>query len=152
MLIIDLQMMQTDHGDPAIRAHHTRCRPKHANAAVYSYSFFGLMYLANHNRFLGDIQQTAPVYSALKVGSQRMSDLARKGIHVEPKTRPVTIHSISLTELRPPHFALGELDFMTFNIFWMISNREHTTDVACGGGTYVRSIIHDLGHGDARSK
>jgi tRNA pseudouridine55 synthase len=48
-------------------------------------------------RFTGPIEQVPPAYSALKVDGKRAYDLARAGVAVELKTRPVTIHSLSIT-------------------------------------------------------
>lgn len=79
------------------------------------------------NSFRGDIQQTPPMYSALKFDGERLYDLARRGVEVERKARNVTVYN--LTQLidsvhQPPtHFAL---------------------DVECGGGFYIRSLIADL--------
>ena len=45
--------------------------------------------------FEGDILQIPPMYSALKVGGQKLVDLARRGVEIERKPRPVTVHSLS---------------------------------------------------------
>ena len=74
--------------------------------------------------FRGQILQRPPVYSNLKKGGQRLSDLARKGISVEPEPRKVTLYSICLVDYTPPHFRLS---------------------LECSGGTYVRSLVNDLG-------
>ncbi|XP_035675238.1 probable tRNA pseudouridine synthase 1 isoform X1 [Branchiostoma floridae] len=76
--------------------------------------------------FRGEQMQVAPIYSALKVGGERMSDRVRRGETVEPKPpRPVVVHSLELLSFNPPHFQLA---------------------VTCGAGFYVRSLVHDLGH------
>lgn len=80
--------------------------------------------------FHGEVTQVPPLYSALKVGGKRLSDRAReasaqgKACDVAPQPRQVTIHSISLTEFNPPHF---------------------TVKVLCGSGTYMRSLVRDIG-------
>lgn len=74
--------------------------------------------------FVGSIQQTPPMYSAVKVGGQRLYKLARAGLEVEREARPVEIHSIRIVELTPPKLTL---------------------DVECGKGVYMRSLAHDLG-------
>lgn len=74
--------------------------------------------------FQGDVMQIPPVYSAIKRGGKRLSDLARQGVCVSPPPRLVTIHSISLLSLQLPHFSLS---------------------VSCSSGTYIRSLIHDIG-------
>lgn len=76
------------------------------------------------DHFCGEITQTPPIYSALKYGGKRASDLARKGIVFTPTPRKVTVHSITLLEFQPPFFK---------------------TAVHCSSGTYIRSIVHDLG-------
>ena len=76
------------------------------------------------NRFLGEIQQVPPVYSALKNKGKPYYKLARAGIDVKIESRPVVIHSITIREWHPPVVMI---------------------DVTCGKGTYIRSIAHDLG-------
>uniref|UniRef100_T1IW45 tRNA pseudouridine(55) synthase n=1 Tax=Strigamia maritima TaxID=126957 RepID=T1IW45_STRMM len=74
--------------------------------------------------FHGHVDQAAPIYSALKVGGERMSDLARKEIKVEAKLRRVFIKSVKCTQFSPPVFKL---------------------EIVCGGGCYTRSIVNDIG-------
>lgn len=75
--------------------------------------------------FAGEIDQTPPVYSALKQDGESLHHKARRGESVEVASRRVTIHSLELIELRPPARVLVR--------------------VHCSAGTYVRSIAHDLG-------
>jgi len=72
----------------------------------------------------GDIMQVPPMYSALKKDGQRLYDLARQGIEVERKARPVTIYSLDLIS-----FENGEIELET----------------RCSKGTYVRTLAEDLG-------
>ncbi len=74
--------------------------------------------------FVGEILQTPPMYSALKVNGQKLCDLARKGIEVEREARPVTIHSISCKHLRENDYEL---------------------EVSCSSGTYIRTLCADIG-------
>lgn len=74
--------------------------------------------------FKGSIEQVPPRYSALKFEGKPYYALAREGIHLEPKPRPVTIFSINLIEYNIPYFAIK---------------------VTCSKGTYIRSLAHDLG-------
>lgn len=78
-------------------------------------------------RFTGDIEQIPPMVSAVKVKGQRLYKLARKGQEVERNARPVTIH-----ELEVVGYIDGEHPEATFDIF-------------CSGGTYIRTLIHDIG-------
>jgi tRNA pseudouridine55 synthase len=75
-------------------------------------------------RFVGDIEQIPPMYSAVQIGGQRLYKLARKGEIVERQPRPVTIHEFDLLSL--------DDGLLTFR-------------VVCSGGTYVRTLAHDLG-------
>lgn len=75
--------------------------------------------------FSGEIEQVPSMFSALKHQGQPLYKLARKGIQVEVKPRKVTIHEIKLTALRE-----DEIDLEVF----------------CSKGTYIRSIVEDLGH------
>ncbi len=74
--------------------------------------------------FLGDIEQVPPMYSALKKDGQRLYDLARQGIEVERKARPVTIYSLSLLSYE---------------------NCEAEFETRCSKGTYVRTLAEDIG-------
>jgi tRNA pseudouridine55 synthase len=79
---------------------------------------------ATLNSFVGDITQTPPAHSAIKIGGQRAYKLARAGKEVKLEPRPVTINSIELTDYNYP--------FVKF-----------TADV--GSGTYIRSLVQDIG-------
>jgi tRNA pseudouridine55 synthase len=74
--------------------------------------------------FLGVIQQAPPMYSAIKVGGQRLYKLARAGIEIEVASRPVEIHDIRIVQCDLPSLTL---------------------EVECGKGAYMRSLAHDLG-------
>lgn len=73
--------------------------------------------------FTGEIDQLPPAFSALKVGGRRAYDLARRGEQVDLKPRKVTIHEVSLKRYEYPEFEL---------------------EIACGSGTYVRSLGRDI--------
>lgn len=74
--------------------------------------------------FIGDIRQTPPAYSAVKVAGRRAYDLARAGAEIVLAPRIVRVRSLTMTA----HTA------------------ERTSfALVCGKGTYVRSIAHDLG-------
>ena len=74
--------------------------------------------------FIGAYEQVPPMYSALKVNGQKLCDLARKGITVERKARPVTIHSIEIVSINLP-----EVEMI----------------VSCSKGTYIRTLCDDIG-------
>ncbi len=74
--------------------------------------------------FCGLIQQTPPMYSAVRHQGQRLYKLARSGVEVERKSRPVRIYHLALTDWQPPLASV---------------------EVECGKGTYIRSLAHDLG-------
>lgn len=76
------------------------------------------------NRFVGEITQIPPMYSAVKVGGERLYDLARAGREVERKPRQAEVYSI---------------------IVESYADGEGVIDIACSKGTYVRTIIHDMG-------
>ena len=76
-------------------------------------------------RFTGDIVQIPPMFSAVKIGGQKLYDLARQGKTVERQPRPVTVYELEVTEqLSPTDFALR---------------------ILCSKGTYVRTLCHDIG-------
>ena len=74
--------------------------------------------------FLGRIDQIPPMYSAIKVQGQRLYKLARAGIEVERKARPVDIYRIRV------------VDFSAARLY---------LDVECGRGAYMRTLAADLG-------
>lgn len=74
--------------------------------------------------FTGDILQTPPMYSAIKIGGKKLYELARKGITVERKPRPVTIYSIKI---------INKL------------TNGYSIEVSCSKGTYIRSLCEDIG-------
>ena len=75
-------------------------------------------------RFVGEITQVPPIYSAIKVDGERSYDLARAGEAVELAPRTVTVHSARVAEA---------------------PDADHVTlEIECGKGTYVRAICRDL--------
>lgn len=74
--------------------------------------------------FVGEINQIPPMYSALKVNGKRLYELARKGIEVERKPRPIHIYEINITDIKIPYVSF---------------------DVKCSKGTYIRSLCYDIG-------
>ena len=76
--------------------------------------------------FRGRILQVPPMYSALQKDGVRLYALARQGVEVERQPREVTISRLALTE--------ADDDAHTYTI-----------DVTCSAGTYIRSLISDLG-------
>ncbi len=74
--------------------------------------------------FVGEIQQTPPAHSAVHVQGKRAYELARAGVKLDLPPRPVTIHAIRLVEYAYPLLVI---------------------DVTCGSGTYIRSLIRDIG-------
>lgn len=77
-------------------------------------------------RFTGLIMQIPPMVSAVKVGGRRLHELAREGIEIEREPRPVTIHDLSVMAVpgQPATFGIS---------------------VHCSSGTYVRSLVADIG-------
>ncbi|MDH6253094.1 tRNA pseudouridine55 synthase [Chryseobacterium sp. H1D6B] len=75
-------------------------------------------------KFVGEIEQKPPVFSAIKIDGKRAYDLARAGTEVEMKSRKTTIHYIQDIEI--------DLPFIRFI-------------VGCSKGTYIRSLAHDIG-------
>lgn len=74
--------------------------------------------------FVGEIMQVPPMYSALKVNGQKLCDLARKGITIERKARPVHIFSIDILEINIPEVKIK---------------------IHCSKGTYIRTLCDDIG-------
>jgi len=75
-------------------------------------------------KFVGEIEQVPPPYSAVKVKGRKAYDMARNGEEVELAPRIINVYSLELLEWAPPEVVI---------------------DVYCSSGTYVRSLAHDLG-------
>ena len=76
-------------------------------------------------RFLGEIEQIPPMYSAIKINGQKLYDLARQGREVARKPRRITIYDLALTE--------------------DMGGGRYALRVECSKGTYIRTLCHDLG-------
>lgn len=74
--------------------------------------------------FIGEIEQTPPPYSAVKVQGRKAYEMAREGEEVELEPRKITVHHLEVLEWAPPEIVI---------------------DVHCSSGTYVRSLANDLG-------
>jgi tRNA pseudouridine55 synthase len=74
--------------------------------------------------FVGEIEQTPPPYSAVKVQGRKAYEMAREGEQVELAPRKITVHHLEVLEWTPPEVVI---------------------DVHCSSGTYVRSLANDLG-------
>ena len=74
--------------------------------------------------FEGSYDQVPPMYSAIKIDGKRLYELARKGIEVERKARPVRIISLEIKEFDNPRAVIR---------------------VRCSRGTYIRTLCHDIG-------
>lgn len=79
---------------------------------------------AELTKFVGEIQQLPPAYSALWIAGRRAYDLAREGKPVELQPRTVRIDALELVTYQPPDLIVR---------------------IDCGKGTYIRAIARDLG-------
>jgi len=77
-------------------------------------------------QFVGDIMQVPPMVSAIKVDGKRLHELARQGIEVERKARPVTVYSFELQPTSDDNIVRATIH--------------------CSSGTYIRSLAADLGN------
>jgi tRNA pseudouridine55 synthase len=77
-------------------------------------------------QFEGDIMQVPPLFSAVMVDGHRAYKLARKGADVELQAKPIHIDKIELTDFNP-------------------TTMQMSIRVACGKGTYIRSLARDIG-------
>ena len=105
--------------------------------------------------FVGDIEQIPPMVSAVKVGGKRLHELARAGVEVERKPRPVTIHELRIDATPSSSAGDVEADAET------VGERRYESDAAQGGaeahghdfvmvvtcssGTYIRTLAADIG-------
>ena len=77
------------------------------------------------NCFKGEIMQTPPMYSAIKIGGKKLYELAREGKEIERKQRKITIYNIEITRF--------------------IDNQNFEIKVLCSKGTYIRTLCNDIG-------
>ena len=75
-------------------------------------------------KFVGEIEQVPPPFSAIKIKGRPAYDMAREGEPVDLQPRRITVYNLELLEWAPP---------------------EAVIDVYCSSGTYVRSLANDLG-------
>lgn len=75
-------------------------------------------------KFMGDIWQKPPIYSAVRMKGEKLYNLARRGEEVEIEPRPVSIYDFKITAI--------EMPYVTF-------------EVTCSKGTYIRSLAHHFG-------
>jgi tRNA pseudouridine55 synthase len=75
-------------------------------------------------RFVGEIEQRTPMFSAVKVGGERLYRKARRGETIERPTRRVTVYALEITDRRG-----RDVDFR----------------VSCSRGTYIRALASDMG-------
>lgn len=74
--------------------------------------------------FVGEYLQVPPMYSALKVNGKKLYELAREGIEIARKARPVVIHEIRIKKIELPRVRM---------------------EVSCSRGTYIRTLCYDIG-------
>lgn len=79
---------------------------------------------ATVKKYIGKIKQIPPMYSAISKDGKRLYELARQGIEIEREAREITVYSLSLISFEKDRFTLS---------------------VECSAGTYIRSLIDDIG-------
>ena len=77
------------------------------------------------DRFVGELMQIPPMYSALKQGGRKLCDLARQGVVVERPARPITVYRLACEATEQ----VGD----------------YVLDVHCSSGTYIRTLCADIG-------
>ena len=80
--------------------------------------------MAAISSFVGEIKQTPPMYSALKVGGKKLCDLARDGTVIDREAREITVFSIDAEK---------------------INDSDYSLKVHCSKGTYIRTLCADIG-------
>ena len=75
-------------------------------------------------RFIGDIEQIPPMYSAIKIGGKKLYEFARRGESVERTPRKITVSSIDIVDK---------------------DGTDYILNISCSKGTYVRTLCNDIG-------
>ena len=78
------------------------------------------------SKFIGEISQIPPMFSAIKKDGKKLYELARQGISVEREPRKVSIYGIDILKID-------------------LENNTVTLDVSCSKGTYIRTLCEDIG-------
>ena len=73
---------------------------------------------------VGDSMQIPPMYSAIKVNGKKLYELAREGVEIERKARPITVYELEILAIDFPYVSMR---------------------ITCSKGTYIRTICHDIG-------
>ena len=81
--------------------------------------------------FLGKQIQLPPMYSAVKINGQKLYQLARKGVEVERKARPIEIYKLELLDAKLPTESISD-------------KYSFTVAVECSKGTYIRVLGEDI--------
>lgn len=76
-------------------------------------------------KFVGEIMQTPPMYSAIKKNGKKLYELAREGIETEREARKITVYSLDVSRTE--------------------KENEYALDVKCSSGTYIRTLCADIG-------
>ena len=82
-------------------------------------------------KYIGEIEQVPPMYSAVKINGQRLYRLARKGIEIKREPRKIKIYELRLTPNDSPDAAATAQRIAFY--------------VLCSKGTYVRQLVMDIG-------
>lgn len=101
--------------------------------------------IAALSRFEGRIEQTPPLYSAVKVAGERLYKAARRGESIERTPRPVHVYAISLVDTDGPQSGASGAPGAPATPGADDVREEITLDVTVSRGTYVRTLAHDLG-------
>lgn len=80
-------------------------------------------------KLTGEIRQIPPMFSAVKLHGKKLYDLAREGLEVEREARPVKVYHWRIVDPQPEYTYATRL----------------TCEITCSRGTYIRTLIHDLG-------
>lgn len=81
-------------------------------------------------KFIGEVEQIPPMYSAVKIGGKKLYELAREGITIDRPKRKITVYSINIV-MPLTKYEDGSI--------------RSIIDVHCTKGTYIRTLIHDIG-------
>lgn len=100
-------------------------------------------------KYIGEIEQVPPMYSAVQVNGQRLYKLARKGIEIERKARKINIYNLEMLGYGDD-VRIGEVDVATAETVTPERNGLRNLNrinfkVSCSKGTYIRQLVIDIG-------
>lgn len=90
--------------------------------------------------FINETKQIPPKYSALKINGKKLYELARKNIDIDIKEREIKIYEINNIQIH------DDIEIIKYNLNKDLITKIVSFDIKVSSGTYIRSIVRDIGY------